>query len=1174
MKISSMPENEQERLEAIESYHILDTENEQDFDDIIELASQVCDTPIALITLIDQNRQWFKSKTGLDIKETHRNLSFCAHAIHMNDVMIVSDTSQDERFFDNPLVTSEPYIRFYAGMPLITGKGYKLGTLAVIDRKPRELSDQQLKALRILGKQVVNLLDLRIRNLELKNLVLEKTTGIKDAFERNVLIMDSSLDAIIIIDHAAAITFWNPQAEKIFGWNKAEMIGREMAETIIPQQHRQQHLKGMAHYLKTGEGLLLNKLIEITALNREGKEFPIELTIAPIKEGNNEFFCAFIRDISERKKQEAFLLESKENLERAEQQANLGSWHFEVDSGKRYWSKQMFRIFGLDPLNEVPSFEDNLERYHPDDRGLIKVNFEKMQHGEEPEAIVLRTNPALLPLRYLLSSCGIVKEAGKPIKFEGTLLDVTQQKISADKLAESENRLHTIIQTEPECIKLTGANCELLEMNPAGLAMIEAENLEQVIGHSVLGLVAPKYREEFIRLTKDVFDGKSRTMEYEMISLKATNRWIETHAVPLRNTEGKIISVLAVARDITERKHNEESLREAEVRYRSIFENALDGIYQSTPDGKFITANQSMAGIFGYRSPEELITSITDIGTQLYADSEVRIHMKELLMKDGRAVGYELRAIKKDKEIIWIRANIRAVYDKGQRIKYFEGSLKDITEQKNQEEAIIKEKNLAVSFVNSLPGVFYMYDHLGKFLRWNRKFETITGYSAEEIAIMHPLEFFAEGQERDLVVEKISEVFAKGFASVESNFLLKDKTKIPYYFNDSKIFYENKPYLIGVGIDISDRKKSEEKLYNSENKLRAFFRSTPDAIVLLGRNFEILAFNHTANELAENTYGKGLYEGDIYTDLIFPEVSLVISGFLSKALHGETSHGEFPIPNINTGKSIWWHSVFMPAYDKEGNIFGVIANSTNINELKWAEIKLRKQFEELLKTNNELDHFVYSVSHDLRSPISSILGLINIAELEEITPTLKKYLEMIRGSVNRLDNFIKNILDYSFNARIKVQVSQINFQKLIDTAQNNFNHVNGAERLKINVSLAEKVPFYSDTMRIEILLNNLISNSIKYQDYKKESACLNIQIETSTEKAAIKFFDNGIGIESKYLDKLFGMFYRASENSKGAGIGLYIAKETLNKLGGTIKVESEFGLSATFEITIPNSIPS
>ena len=372
---------------------------------------------------------------------------------------------------------------------------------------------------------------------------------------------------------------------------------------------------------------------------------------------------------------------------------------------------------------------------------------------------------------------------------------------------------------------------------------------------------------------------------------------------------------------------------------------------------------------------------------------------------------------------------------------------------------------------------------------------------------------------------------------------------------------------------LPNEKKIEKKLHDSENKLRAFFRSTPDASALLGQHFEVLAFSNSANELAENTYGKGLNEGDIFMDLVFPEVRPVIAKFLSKALLGETNQGEFPIPNIKTGRSIWWRSVFMPAYDGDGNILGVVANSTNINELKRGEIKLRKQFEELQKTNQELDRFVYSVSHDLRAPLASVLGLINVAEMESPSPSFKNYLVLMRSSINRLDGFIKDILDYSRNSRMDVQLERINFHKLIGEIQNNFKLINGAERLKIDVVIEDAVIFYSDRKRIEILLNNLLSNSIKYQDFQKEASIVFIHIVVSAEKAWIKFSDNGIGIEKKHLDKIFDMFYRASENSKGSGLGLYIAKETIAKLGGTLKVESEFGLSTTFEMTMPNSIP-
>jgi len=162
-----LPKNEAKRLKVLWQYDVLDTVPEEIFDDLTDLAASICEAPIALISLVDEDRQWFKSRIGVTLKETSRDISFCAHAILQNDLFIVPDATQDPRFKDNPLVTGSQKIRFYAGAPLVSPDGHALGTLCVLDKKPRQLRPEQQQALRVLAHHVVSQLELRRHAREL-----------------------------------------------------------------------------------------------------------------------------------------------------------------------------------------------------------------------------------------------------------------------------------------------------------------------------------------------------------------------------------------------------------------------------------------------------------------------------------------------------------------------------------------------------------------------------------------------------------------------------------------------------------------------------------------------------------------------------------------------------------------------------------------------------------------------------------------------------------------------------------------------------------------------------------------------------------------------------------------------------------------------------------------------
>lgn len=235
-----IPADEKQRLAALHSYRILDSAPESDFDEVVELASSICESPISLVTLIDSDRQWFKSQKGIDGSETPREHAFCAHAIHDEDLMIVPDAWQDERFFDNPYVTSDPNVRFYAGMPIVTAEGYKLGTLCVIDRQPKQLSDYQRMALKVLGHQVMKLLDLRKANLELerRNEINKRLLSIighdlkspintifqlvelSEKYDMSIEEFKSWLPKVRMMIHSTNVLLWN-----LLNWASANMGG-------------------------------------------------------------------------------------------------------------------------------------------------------------------------------------------------------------------------------------------------------------------------------------------------------------------------------------------------------------------------------------------------------------------------------------------------------------------------------------------------------------------------------------------------------------------------------------------------------------------------------------------------------------------------------------------------------------------------------------------------------------------------------------------------------------------------------------------------------------------------------------------------------------------------------------------------------------------------------------
>ncbi len=242
---------------------------------------------------------------------------------------------------------------------------------------------------------------------------------------------------------------------------------------------------------------------------------------------------------------------------------------------------------------------------------------------------------------------------------------------------------------------------------------------------------------------------------------------------------------------------------------------------------------------------------------------------------------------------------------------------------------------------------------------------------------------------------------------------------------------------------------------------------------------------------------------------------------------------------------------------------------TLLTGLNHYQVKLiHTQKEQLQKANNELDRFVYSTSHDLRAPLSSLMGLINITRNARPEET-KLYLNLMDDRIRSMDQFIKDITDYSRNNRQEIKIQEIPLRQLAEDVWETLRFIPGADRIELSMEMPEGAMVLSDPSRLKIILSNLLSNAIRYHDLGKATPFIRLTARLSEQAFCFTVEDNGQGIEPQYQRKIFDMFFRAHEKSKGSGLGLYIVKETIDKLAGSISVESIPGKGSSFTVRLP-----
>ena len=705
------------------------------------------------------------------------------------------------------------------------------------------------------------------------------------------------------------------------------------------------------------------------------------------------------------------------------------------------------------------------------------------------------------------------------------------------------------------------------------MELITGVHRAQILGKSIPESI-PFLKEtgEDVKFRKTL-QGEVLTSEHRSFSIiqSAKGQFFDISYKPLHEQDGTVIGGVVTVEDVS--VGAEKTIRELENRYRSFFKHSPLSSAIYSPSGKPRYFNNSYRKLFGF-TPEMARFALQNYN--ILEDQQLEVNGMMSFIRRGfereptetPVASYNPRYSNLLKDFgvdhaLWIKAYIFPIRDDEGNITEVVIQYVNYSEQKKIENAVIDSESRYRKLVEYSPvGITVYCENTIVFA--NSKAATILGaQTPEDILGLSIIDFLEEKHQkkalanvRKILMDKITT------PPQEAKLLRLDGTAIDVEITSIPFEHDGKPAVQYIVRDITDQKQARLLLQKNEALFRQLFENSPVGIVLLDETFKVVNVNKGFSDIFG--YDKEFVLRKNLSELIVPEGYEDEAAEIDKMItNGEPCN----IESIREHKD----NHLVPVI-----IYGVpvVFNNRTIGIYGlYIDISQRKTTEEELKVRNlELDNFVYKVSHDLRAPLSSILGLINLGKVEGNEDDLRKYFDLMEERVRKLDEFISDVLSHSKNLNLSKSIEELDYKSIINECFRDLNYLPNASTIikRVNVN-GEK--FYGDSWRIKEIFRNLISNSIKYIDNSKPEHSVDITITNRTKESDIQIADNGIGIKPEDLSKIFDMFYRANLRSDGSGIGLYIVKNAVDFLEGSIDVDSKPGEGTTFTITIPNNPP-
>ena len=612
-------------------------------------------------------------------------------------------------------------------------------------------------------------------------------------------------------------------------------------------------------------------------------------------------------------------------------------------------------------------------------------------------------------------------------------------------------------------------------------------------------------------------------------------------------------------------------------RYKELIENSALWVFELDTKGKFIAVNKAGIEEMEAKSQSDLI----GVDFASIPENESSEKIKKFINKAWKGkiidLNFKTKTFKgNDKHF---KAKLIPLKDQDNKVFRILGIAEDVSRMNELLEKLGESEEHFRDIVELSPIAIGIHSD-GLMVYVNKAALNLFNAKSVYEVIGKPAIDFVHPDYKKIVQKRLSKIIRKGKALplLEEKLITLDGQILDVEVTGKYIRYNGKDATLALIRNITEQKKAANALIESEKKYSDLVKENPDAIVSLDIKGCFLSFNPAAEILTGATSEKVMGKS-------FEEVKLLKPKSLERALR------EFRLINsgkvrkpfeleINNAKKPWIIAEANPKLIKQ-------KNGENIVQFTLRDITERKLMEEeLKKSNEELAAFIYRASHDLRAPLRSLLGLIDLIKMEKDATVADQYIQHMVTSVSKLDNSIEDLLEVTKANKVEPDIVKIDFKGTVKHSLKILRNLENYKLINFDIKINSRIPFYSDVSFLETIFANVISNAIKYHKVELNSnqslksvsnkriqnSFVKINVRTFEKEARIKIEDNGLGIDSRIKDKVFDMFYRGSDRSFGTGLGLYIVKNTVGKLKGTIELKTELGKGTTILIKIPNNI--